>query len=190
MELLFLICLTAGVGWAFIVGILGPLFGGIFEHAGHIGGEDAHADVHHGESTGDQLVTPMSPYVISAFMATFGGIGLISVKALGLGAFGSLLLASPSAVVVAAIFFYSVKLLSSLTQASSEAHVAELVGAEAVITVPVPAGGVGEISYFSLGTRYTAPARSEDHEPIDRETKVYISRVDAGVYYVKKMSSL
>jgi hypothetical protein len=191
MALIFLICLVAGVGWAVLVGVIGPLIGEIAGHAGEIHADHADAGHDHSASLESELiVTPLSPYVISAFLASFGGFGLIGSHALHLGVFGSLLLASPSSLIIAGAFFYTIRAISTVTQASSEARVRDLIGAEAEVSVPIPEGGTGEIVYYALGSRYNSPARTEDGSPIEHGVKVFITRIDGVIYFVKPLSEI
>jgi len=189
LETVYFICLVFGLGYAMIVGVIGPLFDighdGDFEH--DVGHGDGQIDSH----MGDLHVSPLSPNVLATFLVSFGGIGLIAVKGMGWGVFGSLLLASPSGVLVAVVFYYTVKALGSVTQASSEAQVSKLVGSEAAATIKIEVGGTGEIVYHALGTRYTAPARIDGEDgPVEKYEKVYITRIEGGIYYVRKMNEL
>jgi membrane protein implicated in regulation of membrane protease activity len=70
------------------------------------------------------------------------------------------------------------------TQSSSESHVASLMGQIATVITPIPENGVGEIAYVQAGTRYTAPARTENGTPVPNGQPVRISRVVGTQYYV------
>jgi membrane protein implicated in regulation of membrane protease activity len=72
------------------------------------------------------------------------------------------------------------------TQSSSESRVASLVGQVASIITPIPSNGVGEIAYVQGGTRYTAPARTEDGTPVTAGKPVRITRVVGTQYFVEE----
>lgn len=197
VGLIYLACLTLGLGYAIWTGLLGPLFGG--DGGGHdVGGDvdvgdPGHVDVgefldfsgDHDIHVGEVHLSPMSPNVLATFLGSFGALGVIGHYALHLAWWRSLLLACSSAVIIAGIFYYVIKSLYSVTEASSEARVSELIGETAVITVEITVGGTGEIVYSALGTRYQAPARPVDSERgYARGEKVIIKRIEGGIYYV------
>jgi len=49
---------------------------------------------------------------------------------------------------------------------------------------PIPENGVGEIAYTVGGTRYTAPARTENGSPVAGGKLVKITRVVGTQFYV------
>jgi membrane protein implicated in regulation of membrane protease activity len=71
------------------------------------------------------------------------------------------------------------------TQSSSESKVASLVGQSASIVTRIPHDGVGEIAYIQGGTRYTAPARTENGTPVGAGKPVRITRIVGTQYYVE-----
>ena len=50
---------------------------------------------------------------------------------------------------------------------------------------PIPERGVGEICYVQAGTRYTAPARTEDGAAVVTGRPVKITRIIGNQFYVK-----
>ena len=70
-------------------------------------------------------------------------------------------------------------------QGSSEARVGQLVGTTASLASPIPENGVGEISYVYGGSRYSAPARSEDGHAIATGKLVKITRIVGTQYFVE-----
>jgi membrane protein implicated in regulation of membrane protease activity len=71
------------------------------------------------------------------------------------------------------------------TEGSSESRVAQLIGLTAAIVTPIPANGVGEISYTQAGSRYTAPARMENGGTISNGKTVKITRIVGSQFYVE-----
>jgi len=189
IGLIYIACLTIGIGYALWTGLLGPGFDGdAGGHGGDFsvdhGGEFLDFDSSHGHG-GEVHFTPISPQVLAAFLGAFGALGVIGHYALKLSWWRGLLLASFAGVIIAGVFYYVVRGLYSVTQASSEAHVSDLIGEEAETTVAIPTGGTGEITYSSIGTRYQAPAREyQSQGGIPHGARVEIKRIEGGVYYV------
>jgi len=179
----------------FIAGIVFAVFQWLFSHLGgdHAGDYSSdssaggHAGADHSIDHGEAHVTPISPNVLAAFLTCFGAGGMISTWALGYGLIRSLVVALPCGFIFAAVFYYAIKLLFSVTQASSEAKVADLIGEMAEVSVPITEDSVGEIVYAWLGTRYMAPAKSSDGKPIERGQKVIIEKVESGIYTVRRI---
>ncbi len=184
VGLIYLACLVIGLGYALWTGLLGSHVGGDHGVAGDHG-EFLDFDADHGAHSGEVHFTPLSPMVIATFLGAFGGLGVVGHYALALVWWRSLLLAISSGVIIAGVFYYVVKSLYSVTQASSEAHVNELIGESAEVTVEIVPGGTGEITYSALGSRYQSPARAEDAQAaIPRGSRVVIRRIEGGVYFV------
>jgi len=225
VGLIYIACLTLGLGYALWTGLLGPLFGGDgggdAGDAGDIGGHldvgdvgdaggadfgvdvdaggdfgidaDAGGDAGHGEfldfdsssDHGEIHFSPISPNVLATFLASFGALGVIGHYALDMAWWRSLILAISSGFILAGAFYYVIKSLYRVTQASSEAHVAELIGEDGELSVGIEPGGTGEIVYVVLGSRYQAPAKAIDSkQAIDRGSRVTIKRIEGGIYYV------
>lgn len=62
----------------------------------------------------------------------------------------------------------------------------EVVGAVGKISCAIHAGGTGEVVYEQLGARCSAPARSEDGNPIGKEKEVFVVRYEKGIAYVRR----
>jgi hypothetical protein len=58
------------------------------------------------------------------------------------------------------------------------------------VTVPIRAGGTGEIVYSQEGTRRSAGARSDSGAPIPRGSEVVVTRYDRGIAYVRLWEEL
>jgi hypothetical protein len=62
----------------------------------------------------------------------------------------------------------------------------DVIGAVGHVSCAIRAGGTGEILYEQLGARRSAPARSDDGEPIQKQEEVYVVRYERGIAYVKR----
>ena len=135
---------------------------------------------------GEVQLSPISPVTITMFGTAFGGVGLIASHALALPVLFSLPMALLSGLIIAGVAFYAFSKLFQATESSSEAHVTELVGLEAEVITPIPPHGLGEIAYVARGTRFTAPARSEDGKPHLAPSTVLIARITDNIFCVRE----
>jgi len=156
-----------------------------------VGGADADLDLGHDAAAAYEAVdqghvhfSPLSPIVVAMFLTSFGGSGMITSGPLKLDAWKSVPISIVAAFAVAALTFGLFYKLVQITQASSEATVAGLVGMAAEVIVAVPRDGLGKIAYVARGSRYTAPARSATGTTIAVHTPVTIRRIEGSTFYV------
>lgn len=178
--IIYAICLVLGLMFTLISAFLGHFFGG-HDSVGTGGHADAGFD-----SDGVPGITFLSPTVLASFITAFGAFGLVfsEVKATS-----SVWINAPISFVgglaVALFVLWVVNSIFRKTQSSSEGRVAELIGQTAAIVSPIPANGVGEISYVQSGSRYTAPARDEKGGAIANGQTVKITRIVGTQFYVE-----
>ena len=179
--LIYIICLVVGLVFTLVSVVAGHFFGG---HDAHVGGSGGHAEA--GADSSDMPgISIFSPTIIASFITAFGGFGIIfsefePTKKVVISA----PLAIGCALVVAWALYVFLRAVFSHTQSSSESHVAQLAGTEASVASPIPENGVGEIAYVVSGTRYTAPARTENGAAIGSGKLVKITRVVGTQFYV------
>ena len=186
LFVVYLACFAFGLLFSIVSGIFAGVFGGHDGAMGHHGGiGHAHLPIGHSDSPN---FSPLSPTTIASYITSFGGIGLIldripathspalSVPLSAIGGFG-----------IAALVFWVFNTAFHKLQGSSEGKTFELVGTQASVITPIPAGAVGEIAYVQNGTRYTAPARSEGQAPIVAGATVRISRLVGNQFYVESI---
>ncbi len=188
----YAICFGVGLLFTLVSALTGHVFGG----HGEVGHDfDAHPDVGHAQGHAEAGggahdmpgFAPLSPTTIATFITAFGGLGMImeqiavtrspwvSAPAAALGAFA-----------IAALVFALFRILFQRTQASSEGRVLDLIGHEATVITPILPGAVGEIAYVQSGTRYSAPARSDDLAALPNGFTVKIARVIGTQFYVTR----
>jgi len=181
--IIYAICLVFGLMFALFSAFAGHLFGG----HGEIG-TGGHADAGFG-SDGMPGVSFFSPTILASFITAFGAFGLILSE---VPATASIWLNAPVAFVTAlAVALGVLWLMNTLfrkTQGSSEARVGQLLGTKASLASPIPENGVGEISYVFGGSRYSAPARSENGHAIGAGKTVKITRIVGTQYFVESSS--
>src|SRR6187200_2476827 len=157
-------CLALGLLFTIISAIAGHFFGG------HDGGGDVgtggHAEAGYDHS-GVPGISFFSPTVLACFVTAFGACGLVLSR---IEATKNVWISAPISAIAGALMalvaFMLFNWMFKQTQSSSESRVGSLAGLTASIVTPIPPNGVGEIAYVQSGSRYTAPARTEDGEPV------------------------
>ncbi len=182
--MIYLICLVVGVVFTLVSVVAGHFFGG---HSDHVGGSGGHAEA--GADSSDMPgISIFSPTIIASFITAFGGFGLIFTE---FPATKKVIVSAPlsmfCALAIAGVLFVFLRSVFRHTQSSSESHIARLAGTEASVASPIPANGVGEIAYVVSGSRYTAPARTEDGSAIASGKLVKITRVVGTQFYVTSL---
>jgi len=184
METAYLICFGVGLVFALLSAFLADVFGG----GHHFGG--GHVSTPHAEAgfgTHDMPgFSPLSPTTIAAFITGFGGFGMLFERIPATsGPLISAPLSAASGFLVALGVFILFRKIFAITQSSSEAKISQLIGTSATIITPIPSDGVGEIAYVQCGSRYTAPARSEDGMAAPNGANVRITKVVGAQCYVR-----
>lgn len=181
-ALLYLLCLGAGFLFLVILALMGHFFDGAGHHAVGSGG---HAEAGADGSDGGG-VSAFSPMIIAAFMTGFGAFGYLLSQ---VSATQSPILSAPLAAVGAfafsSVIVGALRMVFRKTQSSSEGKVASVVGTTCTLGTGIPEHGVGEIVYVQGGTRYTAPARTEDGKPIATGAAVIVTRIVGTQFFVK-----
>jgi membrane protein implicated in regulation of membrane protease activity len=184
--IIYTACLALGLLFTIISATLGHFFGG------HDGGGDVgtggHAEAGYDHS-GVPGISFFSPTVLACFVTVFGACGLILEH---IEATRSIWISAPisaiAGVSMASLAFVLFNWMFKKTQSSSESHVSSLSGQTASVISPIPQDGVGEIAYIQGGTRYTAPARTENGSPVGPGKPVRITRIVGTQYFVEVLN--
>lgn len=180
--IIYAICLVVGLLFTILSAIVGHFFGG---HDGMDVGTGGHAEAGFDQS-GVPGISFFSPTVLASFLTAFGAFGLIFTQIEATSSpWASAPLSAAGGGVVAWVVFLIFNSVFRKTQSSSESRVASLIGTTASVVTPIPENGVGEIAYVQSGTRYTAPARSEQGRPIAAGQPVKITRIVGTQFYVE-----
>jgi membrane protein implicated in regulation of membrane protease activity len=188
LTLMYIALAVVGCGYVLISAFLGHLgveesgsgHGGGHVHVDHAAGEQYGLDGRgHGSTSaghgGEAFHFPFfSPLAVSTLLAAVGGYGLITLHGFRLGDGTSLLVAVPAAVATAYGITYAGWRLASGSTGSEVIRLAQLAGSHAEVTVPIPAGGVGEAVAMVGGQRYAAPAREAGGREVPRGTPVTV----------------
>jgi membrane protein implicated in regulation of membrane protease activity len=177
---IYIICLIVGAGFVLLSFLISGVFGGGMDH---MDGGDLSADM---AGHGELHFSPLSPTVLSFFLASFGAAGIFLHQYAGLAPLLEVPAALLAGMLFALLFGYVYFRVISVLQMSSHLRTEDAIGREAEVTVTIPARGVGQISYI-LGGRKTAPARAVDDSEIPARSVVRIARIVGTTYYVERI---
>lgn len=142
--------------------------------AGDIGGDHDlaadHGGFEHGDVGGPSV---FSIRIMAAFLTAFG-VGGVLARYYGLSHPSASGIGVVAGAIMAGLVFQFAKILYS-QQASSEVHMAGLVGMSAEVTVAIADGGVGQIMITAGGERSEHIARSADGRGVPRGAEVVIT---------------
>lgn len=192
----YLICFLVGLMLS-AVSLLGGMghFGGHIHiphvhipHAPHVG-HGPHLGAG-GGANGPVTVPWWNAFSLMVFLCWFGAAGYLFTRYGSFVAGVVLLIAILCGVVGGAIVFLflaKVLLPHERVLTADDTPIAGVVGH---ISSPIRVAGTGEIVYEQLGARRSAPARSEDGQPISKQEEVYVVRYEKGIAYVRKWSEV
>ena len=126
----------------------------------------------------------------AGFLMWLGGAGYALTRYSTLRPWLTLLLAALVGFGGAAIVFaFAARVLSGRERPLDRTDY-RMDGVIATVTMPIRAGGTGEIVYAQAGVRRCAGARSADGEAIDRGTEVVVMHYERGIAYVRRWADL
>ena len=166
MVTVYIVFFGIGIGLVLISLIFGDVFG--FD----------------GLELGDDSLVPLKPSIIACFIVVFGGTGLALSRYVDW--YVSLPIAGLLGVFVAYVLYRYV--ITPLMK--SEVTVLEtqsLIGHEAKVTLKIPQGKYGKITYVVDDRTFTAPAKSADGGEIGAGRTVEIMYIEKTTYFVKEI---
>ena len=143
-----------------------------------------HLHLHHGAPMRGGSWFNMA--TIAAFLAWFGGTGYLLEHYYGVWFVLALGISIISGIGAAAIVFWFVAKVLIEREAPLDPADYEMVGVLGKLSVPIRAGGTGELIYSQEGTRRSAGARSEDGVAIPKGAEVIVTRYEKGIAYVRR----
>jgi len=180
--IIYIACLALGLLFTMVSAVAGHFFGG-HDHVGGDLGTGGHAEAGYDHS-GVPGISFFSPTVLSCFVTAFGACGIILTK-VGSPVWVSAPISAVAGVIMAGLAFLLFNWMFQQTQSSSESKVSSLVGQTASIITPIPENGVGQIAYVQGGSRYNAPARTENGTPVNSGKLVRITRIVGTDFFVE-----
>jgi hypothetical protein len=125
-------------------------------------------------------------FSIMIFLCWFGAAGYLLTRYGSFVALVVLVLAGICGVAGGAIVFLFLTKVMLPHEHELTADETEITGAVGRVSAPIRPGGTGEIVYEQLGARVSAPARSEDGVPIQKQEEVCVVRYEKGIAYVRR----
>jgi hypothetical protein len=192
-ETFYLICFVAGLMLS-VVALLGGMghlhFGGHVHvpHIPHSVATSVHGTAHGVSNTaqGGMKVPWWNGFSAMIFLCWFGASGYLLTKYGGFVAGVVLALACVCGVAGGAIVFVFLTRVLLPHERELTAEETAVVGAVGRISAVIQTGGTGEIVYQQMGALRSAPARSEDGEPIPKQEEVFVVRYEKGIAYVRR----
>jgi membrane protein implicated in regulation of membrane protease activity len=154
----------------FVLLVLALILGEIFEGDG-----DGDADDGAGVEDSQGGPSIFSFRFIACFITGFGGGGSIGTY-YDLGYVVSSLIGVGSAVILAGILYLIVRMLYK-RQSSSNVSTQDLTGKDAIVSIAIPANGVGEVSITAKGRMLSQRARTEDGSELKAGNAVTVTQV-------------
>jgi membrane protein implicated in regulation of membrane protease activity len=206
-ELFFLVCFVVGFSFSVL-----SFFGGMhhfhFHHFHfhlpkhmHFGGT-GHGPVSGAHGAGSAVAGKsgvsaqgghfpfINPLTVAAFLTWFGGAGYLLVHLRHIWIFAGLALASLSGFAASSVVFLLVAKVLMANDYEIDPVEYEMVGVLGRVSVPIRAGGTGEVIYVQMGVRKPCAARSESDEPLAKGEEVVVTRYERGVAYVRRWEEL
>jgi membrane protein implicated in regulation of membrane protease activity len=184
-EMFYLICFGLGLALT-VVSVMGG-----FHHHVHFG---LHRGVHightHAQGTGNRGASPVNGFTLTAFLCWFGGAGYLLERYGGFVTPAILALATLTGLAGGSlIFWFLTKVLAPHDKALT-AEETEMTGVIGRVSGTIRGDGTGEILYSQNGARRSSPARSDNGQPIARDTEVVVMRYERGVVYVRRWDDI
>ena len=174
----YMICFLVGFGLSALSLMAGvvhlPHFH--FHHGIHLHGGSAH-------SSG----TPWFNFgTLAAFLAWFGGTGYLLEHYYHVWFVIALAVAILSGLGAGTIVFLFLAKFLMAKEVALDQEDYDMIGVLGKLSIPIRAGGTGELVYSQEGTRRVSGARSEDGTPLPKGSEVMVTRYDKGIAYVRR----
>ena len=186
MLTFYLVCFLVGLGLSVVSFVSGLDRVNVFDHAfGHL--HHHGGGLHHHHQTTSRALSPFNAAAITAFLAWFGGTGVVLHQ---------LTAWAESLVVTGAIASGFLgggminRFLRALIERERPLEATTLIGAIGRVTSRIREGGTGEIVFSINGTRKVSGARSDSGVAIDKGAEVVIVRMEKGIAYVSTWDEL
>jgi membrane protein implicated in regulation of membrane protease activity len=154
-------------------------------HDIHLGDAHAHGgSADHGEAPWFNLGT------VAAFLAWFGGTGYLLMEYSSLWFGLALIVSTVSGLGGAAIVFFFLAKVLMKHEKDLDAADYDMIGVLGHLSLPIRAGGTGEMVYTQAGTRRVAGARAESGAAIPKGVEVVVTRYEKGIAYVRPFDEL
>jgi hypothetical protein len=169
----YLVCFFFGFG----LSVLSLLGGSAHLHL--------HLHLHHGAHGGHGGSSWFNLASIAAFLAWFGGTGYLLEHYYGVWFVLALGISIVSGIGAAAVVCWFLARVLLSREAPLDPADYDMTGVLGRLSLPIRAGGTGELIYSQEGTRRVAGARSEVGVAIPKGAEVVVTRYEKGIAYVR-----
>lgn len=198
MSTFFVVCFLTGLGLSIVSFVSGLQNVSVFDNIfGNHGGLKVHVPkLHAPKGHGAKLlkgsvgqkgsVSPINMAALTAFLAWFGGTGVVMQQ------FGFLSAATIGSAAGAGVVGASVvnRFISALLRRETTVEALTMIGTIGRVTVTIREGGTGEIVFSHGGTRQVAGARSDSGVAIAKGSEVVVTGHEKGIAYVATWDEL
>jgi hypothetical protein len=177
----YLICFLVGLG----ISLFSWLAGSVHIHLPHLHihfGSHGHAAHAGGHGQGPAVINIGT---IAAFLAWFGGTGYLLRQYYAVGLLIALGVAILSGFAGAAIVFWFLAKLLAREDGGLDPADYDMIGVLGRVSSTIRSSGTGEMMFSQMGTRRSAPARSEGGLEISKGAEVVVTRYERGIAYVR-----
>ena len=179
----YLICFLVGFG----LSALALLAGSVHLHLPHLHIHHGIHVPHGGHGMRGSMDMPWFNFgTVAAFLAWFGGTGYLLERYYSFWFVTALVLSVLSGLAAAAVVFWFLAKVLLSREAPLDPADYEMVGMLGRLSIPIRAGGTGELIYSQEGTRRVTGARSEDGAAIPKGAEVMVTRYEKGIAYVRR----
>jgi membrane protein implicated in regulation of membrane protease activity len=180
----YLVCFLVGFG----LSALALMAGSVHLHIPHLNLQHGIHVPHPAQSGAGPRGAGLSWFnfgTIAAFLAWFGGTGYLLERYYHVWVVAALGVATLSGIGAASVVFWFLAKVLMAREAALDPADYEMVGVLGRLSIPIRAGGTGELVYSQEGTRRVSGARSEDGVPIPKGAEVMVTRYEKGIAYVR-----
>jgi membrane protein implicated in regulation of membrane protease activity len=170
----YLVCFFFGFG----LSVLSLLGGSAHLHLPHL-------HLHHGVHMGRGGSSWFNLATLAAFLAWFGGTGYLLERYYSVWFVLALGISIVSGIGASAVVFWFLARVLLSREAPLDPADYDMTGVLGRLSLPIRAGGTGELVYSQEGTRRCAGARSEDGAAIPKGAEVIVTRYEKGIAYVR-----
>lgn len=186
----FTVCFWTGVIFSVVSFFMGTVLGSLHLDS-HFEGLHFHphlhaeTNAHLGDGIHQSTISPLKPIVITTFVTTFGGVGMMGLS-FKLGPVLATVLALLAGIFMAYLVFRFIVTPLYRAQNSTARSQQDMIGQIGEATLPMKADDFGSISYEVNHIRLTGPAKSANGGEIAKGDKVVIVDILEGVFQVRK----
>ncbi|MBZ5627150.1 MAG: hypothetical protein LAQ69_52025 [Acidobacteriia bacterium] len=186
----FLACFLVGFGLSALAFLAGSSHLHIPHLHLHHGIHMPHAQAGSGGGARGRGLSWFNFSTIAAFLAWFGGTGYLLERYYSVWFVLALGVSTLSGIGAASVVFWFLAKFLMARETWLDPGDYDMTGVLGHLSIPIRAGGTGELIYSQEGTRHVTGARSEDGSPIPKGAEVMVTRYEKGIAYVRPWEDL